>query len=521
MKSKKIVRVQEEIPETHYFVYKGQKFPVNFNLLFCISKFFQKNQENQEDKYINLIDKQSEDKFDIPDKIIQDFINYIHREPIEINDENVSILNYLATKYEIESLIKFTQEHINENQKDVIVQILAVNQNDPTINTQSYEDFILKDLLYFIKDDRLLSLNFSILYRILSQYEDNTNDSLIEFYFKCLDKYGQIASLLFSKVDFFKVKNEYMNRIMTEYSKIFDFHFINSSFVRKMHEVENQLIFDVTETKKKCESQEKIIENLKTENEALKKLFNKTNDEMNNQIKLLKEEQSKQIGEIKGRNKSELDLLKKKYEDEIATLKNEIKNLKETPKVIPATNFIEFQPRKGSEFQGICKYLTKKAGRNIHDSGTIEITTNSIEMNNMSHHPKNLVDYGSESYYSSGNDKDIFIRFDFKGNLVQLTDYSLKSWDNSPNGVHIRNWVIECSNDRVHWDEVDRRTDCQTLNNFKITATFNCGQKRNNFYRFVQLRQTGYSWYGYPRNNYYFYFYYIEFFGKLQESSNK
>ena len=94
MKSKKIVRVQEEIPETHYFVYKGQKFPVNFNLLFCISKFFQKNQENQEDKYINLIDKQSEDKFDIPDKIIQDFINYIHREPIEINDENVSILNY-------------------------------------------------------------------------------------------------------------------------------------------------------------------------------------------------------------------------------------------------------------------------------------------------------------------------------------------------------------------------------------------------------------------------------------------
>lgn len=50
-------------------------------------------------------------------------------------------------------------------------------------------------------------------------------------------------------------------------------------------------------------------------------------------------------------------------------------------------------------------------------------------------------------------------------NLVQLTDYSLKSYFNPPNGVHIWNWVIECSNDGVHWDEVDRRTDCQTLNN--------------------------------------------------------
>lgn len=234
MKAKQTIKIQEEIPDTHYFVYKSKNYPINFSFFLFSSKYFIKNQDSlQQSKYINLIDNESESQLNFPDKTIQDFIKYVHRESIDIDDENVILLNYLANKYEISSLISFTQEYINQNQKDTIIQILIVNQNNPTTDTKSYEEFISKDLLFFIKDDRLFSLKFPILYRIISRYEKVPTDELIEFYFKCLDHYGQCASILFEKVDFLNSKGDYFNRIMTRYSQIFDFHFVDFSFLKK------------------------------------------------------------------------------------------------------------------------------------------------------------------------------------------------------------------------------------------------------------------------------------------------
>lgn len=172
----------------------------------------------------------------------------------------------------------------------------------------------------------------------------------------------------------------------------------------------------------------------------------------------------------------------------------------------------EFKHVEGQEFHGIMNFLNEETGGNIHDNGTVSITTNSLNRN--SEEPKNLVDYQKDNYYYSKNESKATINFDFKDKKVQLTNYSIKSYDNSTNGYHLKDWVVEVSNDAEHWKNVDERTNESRLNGTKITATFDTKQT-DEFYRYVRLYQTGPSWYG----NYCMLFYNLEFYGKLMLKS--
>ena len=92
----------------------------------------------------------------------------------------------------------------------------------------------------------------------------------------------------------------------------------------------------------------------------------------------------------------------------------------------------------------------------------------------------------------------------------------MKTYNSNQNGVHLRNFVIEVSNNGKDWKEIDRQSNCSQLNKNKAEVIFSIKQKTDDFYRFVRLRQTGNSWYC-GSGCYYFYLYYIEFFGKIRE----
>lgn len=175
---------------------------------------------------------------------------------------------------------------------------------------------------------------------------------------------------------------------------------------------------------------------------------------------------------------------------------------------------IEFNMSEGKEFEGIMRHLTRENGGNIHDNGTIEITSNMIHESN---HPKNLVDYESDNfYYPSGNDKGAFACFDFKDKLVQLSSYSIRSHNSSPNSQQLKNWAIEVSQDDQTWIEIDRRENEEKLNGSKFTATFKISPENKEFYRFIRLIETGCCWYSSTRYDGIFSM--IEFFGKLHLS---
>lgn len=179
--------------------------------------------------------------------------------------------------------------------------------------------------------------------------------------------------------------------------------------------------------------------------------------------------------------------------------------------------FVELKYSKNHEFEGIMNYLSDKTNGNIHDNGTIEITSNSCE-NKQDSNPKFTVDYhknNDQNIYrsnSSSNDPNKTITFDFKNMRVQLSDYAIQSCKfGDEDYCHLKNWVVEVSNDKNEWKIIDSHENDASLNNKGAKSVFKCNC--DNFYRYVQLRQTGNSWY----KDGHLYINLIEFFGKLKE----
>lgn len=167
---------------------------------------------------------------------------------------------------------------------------------------------------------------------------------------------------------------------------------------------------------------------------------------------------------------------------------------------------IEKNYDKSNEFDGIFKYLNEKAGGNVHDKGVVDISSNSLYAKK--DQPQNVVDYGKSNFYQSSQIiENAKICFDFKSNKVNLSNYSIKT---SLSGLHLKNWVIEASNDGENWEIIDAHKNDPALNKNGSIVTFNI-KKLDSFYRFIQLRQTGKSW----ANSYGTAIYELEIYGKL------
>lgn len=89
--------------------------------------------------------------------------------------------------------------------------------------------------------------------------------------------------------------------------------------------------------------------------------------------------------------------------------------MNETKKDDNKYELLEFSSKSQTSFDGIMNYLSQIAGKNIHDNGSVEITSNYIEGNR---YPKCLVEFNSESVYYSD---DLFTRLEIMQLLGDLT----------------------------------------------------------------------------------------------------
>ncbi|KAK8842759.1 hypothetical protein M9Y10_025623 [Tritrichomonas musculus] len=189
-------------------------------------------------------------------------------------------------------------------------------------------------------------------------------------------------------------------------------------------------------------------------------------------------------------------------------LKNEKKNQRYNYNNINTP--IELLHIGNSDFKGIIKYLTDKTLGNIHDNGTIEVTSNSYVNER---EPKYLLDYNYNHSYKP-KQTDAWVCFNFKNKKVKLTNYSIRSNINGQNGHHLKSWVIETSNDGKVWNQIDQRVNCPTLNGSLAVGTFDV--KDNDYSQYVRIHQTDKPWGGDA-----LFFYYIEFYGYLIEQQNE
>jgi hypothetical protein len=169
-------------------------------------------------------------------------------------------------------------------------------------------------------------------------------------------------------------------------------------------------------------------------------------------------------------------------------------------------------PFEDSPFSGILSHLREKCGGNVHEKGIVSITSSGDECNQS----WQVADHGWNDRWHSTNAPNSWICFEFKRNSISLQNYTVKSDPHRGQGYHhLREWVVEGSNDNGNWEILDSR-NTQELNGASLVKTFKCSSENSSkFFRFVRLRQTGKNCAGYDN----LMLTGIEFFGSLESKT--
>ena len=300
--------ISSSVPITNFFIYKNQRYPFNLQLFSIFSDYFSKNQiKLQKDDEINLV--YDEKAPPLQEEAIKEFIQFCQKEGLrQINKENVLTLNYLAQIYNVQQLISVTETFISNNRIQFIVYFLLNPKS--TQQMQLYEELLAKSLLEHVKDERIFSIPISSLHRVVTKYKQNSEDTynpkFIDFLFDCLDHIGRKASIWFSDLDFNQFTPDQYHRLLKDYSEIFDFHFINSSFIKKIYAIDERqydLLKTISEKVENLQFQKKgevieSIEKLKCEIQKINQNFIQNDqsksvaiDQILNENKLMKKRQ--------------------------------------------------------------------------------------------------------------------------------------------------------------------------------------------------------------------------------------
>lgn len=135
---------------------------------------------------------------------------------------------------------------------------------------------------------------------------------------------------------------------------------------------------------------------------------------------------------------------------------------------------------KGNPRGGIIGYLRTQFRGNVHLKGIVNITASST----LTKQPHRVADREWTSYWSSKNEPNSWIMYDFKNKVVCPTHYSLRctewGWP--------KKWKLSGSNDGQTWTILDRRNTNDLSDN--ICESFAC-EGNASLFRFIRVTQTG------------------------------
>ena len=163
----------------------------------------------------------------------------------------------------------------------------------------------------------------------------------------------------------------------------------------------------------------------------------------------------------------------------------------------------------GTRHEQIIQHLKEKYQENNHAQSAFCITSSSELNNNCK--VGNIVEQDVDNFFESLNEANQWIQFDFKERKVLLDSYTLKTINFDQTYEHLKNWILEISNDGKNYEEIDHHENCDCIYGPLKEATFNvsCSTPQ----RFVRLSQIGPNW----RGNDYLALNQMEFSGILYE----
>lgn len=216
-------------------------------------------------------------------------------------------------------------------------------------------------------------------------------------FYLSLDKYGREASVLFSNIDFGGIKLNFLNLLLTKYSKVFDFNFINSAICKTLYEQQSDLLRREIESQKRQEEfQRQINFELESVRAGFAKELSLQNQKEEESMLKMKEEMKR----IKDELEQKLLLQRSEYEKEIEILKDEMKEQKTETNDEQAAIEMQIKLFQAFEydgnidhcFSGIIHHLTETCGGNVHDKGIVEVTASSAsELDNLENYQQEFM----------------------------------------------------------------------------------------------------------------------------------
>ena len=553
------LNVHSDLPATNYFVYGGKRFPFNIFLFNCYSQYFTSNpQIFQQSLDINLTDE-----FDantaLSEDSITNFINYCQKTDIILHNENVLSIHKLAKKFMVTSLIEITQKYISDHRNDFVIQFLTMNPEEQTSDTEQYEDIISDFLTEYVKDERLVSFPIPFLFRVVTKYQlknsNQTNTDIMQFLFKCLDKHGKPASVLFQNVDFSNEHIKFLHQLFSdEYSQKFDFHFINTNYHKTIYELHNEIIRKEELIKQQNENIVNLMNEEKEKNrnemnemknqlnEIIANLINKEKEKLNDEMNKFKREQNEstanlisaerekmnaEIAELKRKQSEELNLLKEEKDRQISEqasyFTKQINDLRDNfNQTLNQQNelIVKLQNEKKDKFT-CCPLLNESNlnGINAHLGNSVSLSAggnhrSSYPLSNITVNNDNqFYNFQKESEPTSEN--DAWIEFDY-GPVVKvcLQSYLIRSNSNPPNTYyHPKSWRIMGSNDKKNWEKLDQRINDSNLNGGSKQHNYQCQETGpDKKYRYIRYIQDD-SWEN--QSKYKIYIKYFELYGSI------
>lgn len=388
-------------------VNKGKKYLVDFQLMQQYSNYFRKHR----DAYLFIENINiSTDIVDENDSCIEMFIKAIQNEDFSINEENIYSLHQLSIIYDVPSLNILTQKYINKHDANYILKSIEYKQklyeknikdsmNEPeSTNTKYEEETIATNINDYIKNEDLVKLPVSMLYRILNHPNMNKqyDKELEDFLFKCLKEHKQSASILFSNEHQNFLTEKTLLQLINEYNDIFDFEMINGKDIVK------------------------IIKEMKIKNKELRNQLNETNTNFEKTNEELNEEKNQLYQKINEIQK-ELDYHKRLVEEFRQIIPNI--NDDECLKIIERDH--QFSDEIRSNFKGKT------------DNDIIEIIHKDVTLS-----------FNIRKFFSSGDDSWIMNQIQSDHNRIPEI-FELKT-----NITNLQNNINQMSNDKNKYQDI-------------------------------------------------------------------
>ena len=173
-------------------------------------------------------------------------------------------------------------------------------------------------------------------------------------------------------------------------------------------------------------------------------------------------------------------------------------------------NIKNINHQEGKNFEGIIKHLPNQSGKRILEQGIISIKASSVTNPYI---PEHLIDYDSDSLYDSNSKAGNWIKINFKEKRVKINGYSLRTYESSQNNSHLKNWVIEGSNDKRQWIEIDKKENNYDLNGSYFEHYFPISKSTDEF-QYIRLRSIGFT----HAQNHYIILTKLELYGEIINS---